>query len=422
MPIRRDLMTSVLLALAACGPQQAGDEAGATITDAAITTGGETPTTETTPTGGGDEQGSSGEPQACPSGQVGELLAETVLDQPAEMVWAQSIAVDPEGVTYLVGALWSAKNSSFPALVRIGPDGAVLGMHVHDDIGPQGFVTGVGRKSDGVLMIGGQRGDDDSAFVADFAADGAPIGLSPLPGAGDRHIDAMAIGPDDGLFVAGQDTANTFWTTAISPGGSLLWDIPSGTIGGPTRLAVGSGNQVAAAHGQWNGDQMQFAGLDFTDNAAGLSWMITEPGEGDVGSFSAVVVRASGDVVVATSQLLPPGKLELRVLARASSAELSRTTLLEEEGTRLLTHDLWLTPEGHTQALVTRHAPATDPVEVSARVITIDADGEVIGSAALDLGLDATLDRVLLMRAAQDGCGALRIWDSPTRTLRSVQL
>jgi hypothetical protein len=97
-------------------------------------------------------------------------------------------------------------------------------------------------------------------------------------------------------------------------------------------------------------------------------------------------------------------------------------TLLEEDDARLHGHEVWQTPEGHTRVLVTRHAPADAPVEVAAAVLTFDADGGQLPGTELALGLDVVRDIAPVLRVAVDGCGDLRVWDSPSRILRSVDL
>lgn len=438
----------LLLLVIACGPESNHDDGSDAGSGSASesASGGETPTGGDGPTGGGpggDELTGSatatdgeptggeppttgdtatGEPVACPQDGPGLLLAETSLAEPAGMVWAQAIAVDGDGTSYLVGALWDGELDARPALVRVAADGAPVGMDVHESIGAKGLVAGLGRMSDGTVMIGGQRGEPmNDAFVASFAANGQAVGLSPLPGPGDRRIDALTVGALDELVVSGPDAAVQWWTTAISPGGSVMWDEQNlASPAGPTRLAVGLAGEVAVAHGRWSDQPMMRAELSFLDVAADTSWGHSLGDQPDIGLFSALAVRADESVVFASTRLGPPGEITLQAMQDATS--LWKVTVLEEDGAQLHAHEVWQTPEGHTRVLVTRLAPADAPVEIAAAVLSFAADGATLAGTELALGLDVTRDVAPVLRAAVDPCGDLRVWDSPTRMLRSVKL
>lgn len=89
---------------------------------------------------------------------------------------------------------------------------------------------------------------------------------------------------------------------------------------------------------------------------------------------------------------------------------------------RLQAHELWLSPEGEVNVLVSGHAPADAPSSVAVRVIRIASGGAVLGSVALQLGLEVANHESMEMRAALEECGALRVWDSPSQTLWTLQL
>ena len=338
------------------------------------------------------------------------------------MVWAQSIALGPDGVAYLTGALWDGDITT-PALARVARDGALLGLSMHQDIGSQGFSVGVVRASDGTLLIAGVRGGEgEEQYVANFAADGAPIGLSPLPGESGRHIAAIAIDPADHLIVAAQDEASNYWLMSISPGGNVSWEFATtNEAGGPSWLAVGPAGEVAVAHGQWNTDNASRAELAFASAGGEQGWGVFIAGEGvgEVGRVGGVTLTPDLDLLAVTSRLNPVGQIVLRSIR--ASKELWRTTIAEGDA-RLIAHDLWMTPGGDAQVLVTLHQPAVNPTTVSAHVVGVATDGELLDTFDLPLGLAPQTHETLDMRAALDDCGALRIWDSPSRTLWSVQL
>lgn len=415
----------------ACGPQPASEDTGepdgsSGASSGAAPTSGEPitgdPTTGAEPTTGAPEEPTGG--STCPPGQSGELLATTSLREPPGMVWAQSIALGPDGEAYLTGALWDGDITT-PALARVARDGALLGLSMHQDIGPQGFSVGVVRASDGELLIAGVRGGEgEEQYIANFAADGAPIGLSPLPGESGRHIAALAIGPGDHLIVAAQDDANNYWLMSISPNGDVTWEVPTtNEAGGPSWLAVGPAGEVAVAHGQWNTDNATRAEVAFAsaDGEQGWGVLIAGEGAGEVGRVGGVALTPDLDLLAVTSRLDPVGQVVLRSIR--ASKEQWRTTIAEGDDARLIAHDLWMTPGGDVQVLITvQQQPAVDPISVSAHVIGVATDGTLLSTVALPLGLTPQTHDTLDMRAALDDCGALRIWDSPSRTLWSVQL
>ncbi len=430
-PVERTRITTLSLLLA-CGPSSGIDDTGASTTDDPPTdTSGSsnTPTTvptttDTTATTDATDA-TTGPGTTCPEGQPGQLLATTSLTEPAGMAWAQSIALGAAGEVYLTGALWDGPSSA-PALTRVARDGTLLGTTLHQDIGEHGFSVGVVRASDGTLLIAGQRGGaGNGAYVANFAADGTPIGLSPLPGESGRQVTGLAINSGDHLIVSVQDEARVFWLLSISPGGDLTWEIPTATVAsGPTWLTVGPGDAVAAVTGQWSAGSDSRAQVAFVSGDGNDGWgqFVTATPGNDVGRMGGVALTAGLDVLGASYRLAPAGHIELRALASDQVELLWATTLLDEPDVLLAAHGVWTTTTGAAQVLVTRHAPAIAPSSVTAHVITVAADGVTQGTLELELGLDPTQNATMEMRAVLDDCGALRIWDSPSRTLWSVQL
>jgi hypothetical protein len=223
MTLRLDLICTALLLLPACGPVGSGDsdsESGSASSgsgDSTDSTGAPVPTTGDDPTTGGTTtepttaapttaepttaEPTTGEPATCPEDQQAWItVASTALTLPADVGYSPFGASEiglPDGNLALAVAVGAAEAA--PGVVILSPLGEVVSVNA-GAASPMTFVhTLVADPNGGVIVLGQHGQAEPQAFMARFAADGAPLGEVPV--GTNLRMSAMAIAGDAAVMV-----------------------------------------------------------------------------------------------------------------------------------------------------------------------------------------------------------------------------